>query len=307
MHKIIKKTVIIAGYNCNNRCRFCINANKKTTLQKSTQLIVEEIKSARHRDRDYLELIGGELTIRPDFFYLIRTAKKLGFKEIAVATNGRMLSYKDFAKKTIESGITEIIFSIHGHTSQLHDSLTQAKGSFKQLLKGLKNIKSFNFKKIGSNTTIVKQNYKLLPKIGKLIYNLGIRNAEFIFVDPTRGGAYENFNDLVPEIFDSAPFIRKCLRIGKIKKDIKHWHIRYVPLCYFKNYENQISELYEAKHFQTEHLAPDFENFNVEKSRKTIGRIKPQKCEFCAKFSICEGLWLEYFRHFGDKEIVPLE
>ena len=151
----------------------------------------------------------------------------------------------------------------------------------------------------------MKQNYKFLFDIGNFLYGLGIRNAEFIFVDPTRGGAYECFDEIVPRISEAAPFIRRCLDVGK-KNQIEHWHIRYVPFCYFLNYEDQISELNEQTVFETEHLAPDFKNFDVEESRKRIGRIKPPKCQGCKKYDLCEGIWVEYYKRYGDKELIPL-
>jgi MoaA/NifB/PqqE/SkfB family radical SAM enzyme len=155
---------------------------------------------ARERGSTYLELIGGEFNILPDALPLVRYAKSLGFKTIMMATNGRMFSYLKFTKQMIEAGLTDIVFSIHGHNARLHDRLTQSPGSFDQLMKGLANFKKMKFKNIGSNTTIVKQNYKVLPKIGSFIFNLGIRNSEFIFVDSNHGGAKTNFDGLVPKI-----------------------------------------------------------------------------------------------------------
>ncbi|PIS33406.1 MAG: hypothetical protein COT38_05495 [Candidatus Omnitrophica bacterium CG08_land_8_20_14_0_20_41_16] len=302
----INKTVIITGYHCNNRCQFCIAADKRQLHNKTTEEIVAEMIDARKRNRTYLELIGGELTVRQDAIYLIKFAKKLGFEFIAMATNGRMLSYKDFAKKLIGAGITDLIFSIHGHNAKLHDALTQSPGSFRQLMQGLENVRKLRLKRIGSNTTIVKQNYRYLPEIGKLLLENDIKNAEFIFADPTYGGVYNNFTKLMPRISDAAAYIHKCLDLVNDRDDIPHWHIRYVPLCYFRGYENRISELYEKKTFHTEHLAPDFQNFDVENSRLGISREKPQKCKVCKYYNLCEGIWKEYLRHYGDKELTPV-
>lgn len=284
---------------------FCIDSHKRHLPEKSTGQIIAEMRGARSRRRTYLEIIGGEPTIRPDFAYLVSTARKLGFPDIGMATNGRMLSYPDYAEKIIDAGLTEIIFSIHGADAKSHESLTRAPGSFRQLLRGIRNVRKLGLRNIGSNTTIVRKNYKMLPKIGKFIYGLGIRNAEFIFVDPTCGGANSNFKELVPRISEAAPFIRKCLDIGKRNK-VAHWHIRYVPICYFTGYENQISELAEVRTFQTEHLAPEFKNFHVEPSRRELGRIKTERCRGCRKYDLCEGIWREYYNHYGDKELLPV-
>jgi len=305
IQKKIKKTVIFAGYKCNNKCIFCINWDKRNIPGRTTSEIKKEMAGARNRGSTYLEIIGGEPTIRPDIIEIISFAKDLGFKTIMMSTNGRMYSYKEFAQKIIKAGLNSIVFSIHGYNAKLHDSLTQVKGSFNQLKKGIENVRKAGLEDIGSNTTIIKQNYKRLPEIGKLIYDLGIRNSEFIFVDPTYGAAYDNFNELVHKISTAAFYMHKCLDIGK-KNNIAHWHIRYVPLCYFTNYLDQISEIQEVNTFETEHIAPDFYNPNAEKGRQSIGRAKTIKCKGCLLYNKCEGIWKEYLKHYGDKELKPV-
>jgi len=301
--KIIKKTVIFAGYDCNNQCVFCINSEKRHLPPRTTEEIKNELIDAKRRGSTYAEFIGGEFTIRQDSLQLIRFAKTIGFKTINMATNGRILSYEKYAKSIVNAGLTDVVFSIHGHSSELHDGLTQAPGGIRQLIKGLDNLKKLKFKNIGANTAIVKQNYKFLPQIGKFISDLGIRNTEFIFVDPNYGGAHVNFNELVPHISEVAPYARRCLDIGK---KYPHWHIRYVPLCYFQKYLNQVSEIDEVKKFKTEHIAADFKNYSVESSRAEVGRIKTKRCDNCSLNSMCEGIWKEYIKHYGDKELKPV-
>lgn len=302
--KKIKKTVIITGYRCNNRCRFCIDSGKRNLPNKTTKEIIAEMILSKEKGTTYLEIIGGEITIRSDFLSLIKFAKKLGFETISMATNGRMFFYLEFAKTAVEAGLTDIIFSIHGHNAKLHDYLTQSPGSFKQLLMGLDNLRKIGFKNFGSNTIIVKDNYKKLPKIGEFLYKQGIRNSEFIFVDPTYGAAHDNFLKFVPKISQAAPYIRQCLDLVKNKSI--HWDIRYVPLCYFVDYLEQISELQESAAFHTQHLAPDFINLDVEGSRKKIVRIKTKRCQGCRLYDKCEGIWKEYLKYYGDKELSPL-
>ncbi len=301
----IKKTVIITGYTCNNKCQFCLDANKRDISDKTTEQIKKEMIYAKGKGSTYLELIGGEANIRPDIIELVKFAKESGFSTITMSTNGRIFSYRDFAQKMVEAGLNNLIFSIHGHTAKLHDSLTQVGGSFSQLKNGIENMKKIlGINHLGSNTIIIKQNYKFLPQIGKFIYNLGIRNAEFIFIDPTYGAAHDHFLKFVPKISRVAPYIHQCLDLGKEKN--LHWDIRYVPLCYFTNYLDQISELHELITFHTQHLAPDFINLNVENSRKRIARSKTKRCSGCHLFAQCEGIWKEYLKYYGDKELYPV-
>ena len=244
--------------------------------------------------------------MRPDLQDIVSSAKSVGFKNISITTNGRMFSYKRFANKIIKSGLTDLVFSIHGHCAKLHDSLTRVKGSFDQLFSGINNVKEIGGCNVGSNTTIVKKNYVFLPEIGKFISSIGIRNSEFIFVDPTKGLAKKNFMSIVPRISLVAPYVHRCLDLAKLN-NFNHWHIRYVPVCYFLSYQNQISEIQEARTFLPEHIAPDFKNFNVAQSRQSLARIKPAKCRTCSKYNICEGIWKEYYFYYGSKELKPIK
>ncbi len=310
-NKKIKKTVIITGYHCNNRCRFCMEADKRNLPAGTTLEIQQEMLGARKRGSNYLEMIGGEMTIRHDIVKLIKFAKNLGFSTIMIATNGRMYSYPELTESMIKAGLNALVFSIHGHTAKLHDWLTRVAGSFDQLKHGVENVQKISKKlrlnvHIGSNTTIVKQNYRFLPQIGEYIRSLNIGNSEFIFVDCNEGAAYNNFDEFVPRISKAAKHIHKCLEIGK-RDHLKHWHVRYVPLCYFQDYLGQISELQEVATFHTEHIAPDFYNPNVEESRQAIGRMKTKKCKGCQLYDRCEGIWKIYLKYYGDKELKPVK
>lgn len=305
MEKKIFKIVIFTDYKCNNRCPFCMNANKRYLPAKTTETVIEEIYLAKQKGVDYLEIIGGEPTIRPDFLQLIRTAKKVKIKDIAIATNGRMFSNIKFAKDAVKAGLTNIIFSIHGHNARLHESLTQVPGSFKQLLKGLENLRELGFNNINGNTTIVRQNMKYLKNIGHLYLKLYIRDVEFIFVDPTYGGAYDNFEKYVPKISVASNYMREMLDLGK--KHNAFWKVRYVPLCYFRGYENRISEIYEKNWFYTKHWAPDFINEDVSLARAQLSREKTSQCNGCKMYDSCEGIWKEYIKRYGDLELKPIK
>lgn len=301
----IKKTVIFMGYTCNNNCIFCCNSDRRKHVSgKTTEQIKRDLVTSRKKGSNYIELIGGEPTIRGGIFKIVGLAKKLNFHTIVFATNGRMFANKEFTKKIIDAGVNSLIFSIHGHKSKLHDKLTQVPGSFEQLKKGMNNLKELGFTNIGSNTTIVKQNYKQLLNIGKLIYDLGIRNSEFIFVDPTRGLSKTNFDKIVPTYEEVSPYVNKLLEFGKNKK-IPHWHIRYYPLCFVEEkYHDMVSELHEKKVFTTEHLAPDFVNRDVEGSRN-LARKKIKKCSFCKYSNKCEGYWEEYTKRQNIRNTNP--
>lgn len=300
------KIVLFTGYACNNNCAFCIDADKRGLPQKSTAELLSEVVRARNKGADILEIIGGEATIRPDFSRVVSAAKKLGIPEVACATNGRVFADMAAAKRIVASGIDSLIFSVHGPDARIHDALTRAAGSFAQLNKGLKNLRALGFTRINGNTTVVKQNMASLPRLAEFYVRHGVRNVEYIFVDPNYGGARNDFLSLVPRISEAAPFMRRALETG-LRAGLDQWKARYVPLCHFTTCLDQISEINEKTLFLTEHWAPDFINTDAIGSRAVVGRRKPARCRGCLLYAACEGIWVEYLKNYGDSELTPVK
>jgi len=110
-YNMIKKTVVFTGYTCNNKCIFCCNENKRGAYEdKKTDELKRNILEARRRGSSYLEIIGGEPTLRKDIVEIVSFAKSCGFKTIMFSTNGRMFSYDSFAKKIVKSGLITQFF-----------------------------------------------------------------------------------------------------------------------------------------------------------------------------------------------------
>ena len=147
-----RKVVLFTGYSCNNRCGFCIDFDKREIPDQTTRTLVAEIARVKAAGADYLELIGGEASIRSDFLSLVRAARSVGFKEIVTATNGRRFAYPEFAREAVESGLTAIIFSIHGHDDPARRS-DLIPGSFRQL-RAVANLKALGFDHVYANTTV---------------------------------------------------------------------------------------------------------------------------------------------------------
>lgn len=301
-----QKLVLFTGFSCSSHCHFCIDLNKRDLPDKSTRQIVEEMVSAKAAGVEYLEMIGGETTIRRDFIPLVRTAKKIGFKDIVVVTNGRMFAYPDFAQETVAAGVTDLVFSIHGHNAKLHDEMTYVPGAFDELMRGIDNVRAAGLERIFGNCTVVKQNMAHLPDIARVFLGKKIHHVEFIFVDPTYGGAYTNFHGLVPRISEAAPFMREALRVGR-EGGTTDFVARYVPLCHFSDDLGQISEIREVATFRTRHWAPDFKNDDVGAGRVAAGRSKTERCAGCSLYDRCEGIWNEYLKRYDDSELSPVK
>jgi len=296
----MKRADIKVGFSCNNRCRFCVQGNKREIYpDKTTQEVKEALRKAKKENCQGVVFTGGEPTIRKDFLELVRYASNLKFKIIQIQTNGRMFAYKEFCKKTILAGANEFSPALHGHIPQLHDYLTTVKGSFSQTVRGIKNLKSLGVAVV-TNTVITKSNYRHLPEIAKLLVKLGVDQFQFAFPHAL-GRAEENFDSIVPRKSLVEPFVKEGLDIGR--KAGKRVMTEAIPLCFMKGYEDYIAEkiIPDTTVFERDQI------INFTKARKEEGKTKAESCKRCKYFKICEGPWREYPEHFGWEEFKPVK
>jgi uncharacterized radical SAM superfamily Fe-S cluster-containing enzyme len=113
------------GTTCNSNCVFCVIGDHLFTGDRSTAECVAELRASRETCQDVV-FTGAEVSIRPDFFHLVRVAQRLGYDRIQIQTNGRMFAYREFCERTVAAGANEFAPSIHSHLAKLHDGLTRA-------------------------------------------------------------------------------------------------------------------------------------------------------------------------------------
>ena len=135
------------GYTCNNNCIHCVIANNRKSalavrgnVDRTTKEYMSELVDSRRRGVNYVTFTGGEPTIRKDILELVKFATKIGLR-VSIQSNGRMFNYYKFAEELSKYDINFVI-AVHSHTPEIHDSITRAKGSFKQTMNGIKNLKA---------------------------------------------------------------------------------------------------------------------------------------------------------------------
>ncbi|MFW5847009.1 MAG: radical SAM protein, partial [Nanoarchaeota archaeon] len=290
---------IKTGFLCNNNCLFCVQAHNKLKGNRELDLIKSDLVESRKRCEGVV-LTGGEVTIRPDFLEIVRFAKDLNYKVIQIQTNARMFSNLDFCKKTILAGATEFSPALHGYNAKQHNDLTRAE-SFNQTLKAIINLKTLGAKVI-TNTVIVKQNYKDLPKIAELLVKLKVDQFQLAFIHAI-GNAKENTLDLIPKFTEVIPYVKKALDIG-IQGNLNVM-VEAIPLCLMQEYEDFVSEKYipdtEIKGLLQQNIG------DYKKQRIELGKTKFPQCVDCKYDNICEGPWKEYPQYYGMEEFKPVK
>jgi len=293
----IKRADIKVGYSCNNRCKFCVQGEKRETWKSLTTEEIKNILRKARRTANGIVFTGGECSIRNDFFEILAYAKKLGFERIQAQTNGRMFAYKEFSKNAVNAGMNEFGVSIHGHTYKLHNYLTSSE-SFYQTIKGIKNINDLNVE-IYANTVITKSNYRHLPDIARLLVSLKVYQFQLAFPH-AMGSAYENFDSIVPRMELIIPYVKKALNIGiEAKVGVM---TEAIPYCLMNGYEKYIAERIIPS---TEIYELD-EVINFDEIRPNLAKIKSKNCKKCKYYNVCEGTWREYIYKYGFSEFKPV-
>lgn len=287
------------GFKCNNDCRFCVVKDKRRFGDKKTAKIKTELEDGFKAGFLRVCFTGGEVTIREDIFEIVSFAKKIGYAEIMIQSNGRNFSSLSFTKKMVKVGANQFAVSVHGHNDDLHDCLTQRRGSFKELVQGIRNLKKVN-QSVVTNTVISKLNYTFLPDIAQLLIGLGVSQYQLAFIH-LNGGALENSDELVPWMSSTLPFLYKALDYG-IQQGIFVETEAY-PYCLMRGYEFYIAERYIPARTVVKEYGRSYEFDCI---RKEQAKIKFSQCNSCDFNTQCEGTWREYPEKFGNEEFKPI-
>lgn len=299
----MKRLDLKVGFQCNNRCLFCIQGDKRYSCPNKSDKEVRKILERMKKGHDGVVFTGGEPTVRSELIGWVKYAKKLGYKSIQIQTNGRLLSYKNYCKALIKAGANEFSPALHGSNAKIHDSLTQVPGSFEQTVQGIKNLRELG-QYILTNSVVTKMNYKDLPNLAQLLVNLKVDQFQFAFMHINQIISHnpQLIEKIVPRYKEAVPYIKKGIDIV-VKAGVKVM-VEAVPYCFMKGYEKYLSEQYIPF---TSVVDNEIELADYGFYRKTKGKAKGSQCKECKYDRICEGSWREYPEIFGWSEFKPVK
>ena len=110
---------------CNLGCPICFaNANVTGKVyEPSKEQVLEMLRLYRAEDPvagRMVQFSGGEPTIHPDFFEIIRASKELGYSHIQVASNGIKFARLEFAERAAEAGLHTIYLQFDGVDDKIY-------------------------------------------------------------------------------------------------------------------------------------------------------------------------------------------
>jgi MoaA/NifB/PqqE/SkfB family radical SAM enzyme len=233
-----------------------------------------------------LILSGGEATIHPHFIEFIKIAKKLGYQEIQVITNGRMFAYKEFLDKAVKAGLSEITFSIHSHRKSLYENFSGIKDSYSQVIAGLKNATTYPNLIINIDIVINKLNYRdIYSTIIYFAKKFGIYEYDLLQVMPN-GRAWQNQSSLFYDIKRALPYLKKVFELAKNDKRYHIWTNRF-PVQYLEGYEFLIQDKAKLKD-DVLGASNMFKNYLCQ--GELMSCYQPKRCHVCNLNNFCQKL-----------------
>lgn len=287
------------GFACNNRCRFCVQGDKRhTAAPPDTATVLAELDAGRAA-ADGVVFTGGEPTLRDDLLELVAHARGLGYRPIQIQSNGRMFASRRFCERLIEAGATEFSPALHGPTAAIHDWLTRAPGSFGQTTRGVRHLVALG-QTVVTNSVVVRANVRNVPALARLLVGLRVHQFQFAFVHPV-GTAGELVSATVPRLEIAAPYLIEGLRIGR--EAGLRVYTEAVPYCVLPGYEDCVVEAHipRTKVVDAGVTVEDYGAYRLHE-----GKNKGPDCVRCRYDEVCEGPWREYPEQYGFGELRPV-
>jgi MoaA/NifB/PqqE/SkfB family radical SAM enzyme len=226
-----KKLIMNVTYVCNNHCTFCA-VGTRTQVHGHPPRQREHLDKYRRLGVTMVDFDGGEPTLNPELIPLIRYSRAIGFERVNVTTNGRMCFYPEFAGKLVRSGLTTLLFSVHGADAHTHAQQVGVAEAFEQTTGGIGNCVAAAPRgvELGMNITLTKGNFQQLEGVAQLAWDLGLRWLNIQFLTPF-GRATRM---VAPDTQAAADVARGVIERWQAKIKIQ---IINLPFCFLPGYE----------------------------------------------------------------------
>lgn len=330
VYRDLRKNVEInVGKICNNKCVFCLDGLPATELRR--YMPFEDMKAEIQRWYDAgnrsLGFLGGEPTTHPHIVDAVAFASGLGYTRITIATNGTKLFRKDFTDRLLDAGLTRVTMSMHGHTPELEDKITQVPGNFLKKSTALRYLlqkrdAGYLRDNVSVNIVLNGWNYPHLPALLRFFFErIGLNDLRANFVR-AEGFAWED-QSIIPTYTEVAPYLMKAVLLNEYRYK-KTFTIGGVPLCQLplefvasramaRRYLGEWRDLDTDCSIRTttsEGFADGVAvveggraRFNWQERKRNDLKRQVEVCGRCRYQSVCEGVWKEYLQIHGAGEL----
>ena len=262
------------NFSCNNKCVYCFS---HSTGEERRDVIFEQftqnLQSVKPGETDKICINGGEPSLHPHFYQILRFIEKHFSTHTVVYTNGTLLKREELR------GLkrTSFVIPIHGN-EELHNKITRNKSSYSQTISGLQALQQeklpFAIKFI-LNKEMVESEFKI--PVFLQIHNLHPNKIFLARLNKTQKAVLNQVQ--YPSFEELQKYLTKC------HNDLSNtFELIYldIPLCFIYDKGDKLS-LPQIPIF----LYSDYRKTLVEKNYYKEIKILGDRCKNCPKEAIC--------------------
>lgn len=289
---------LVPDYACNSACRFCAIEAPESQGRLDFAAVEKALRDTLAFDPKALRIGGGEPTLREDLPKMLGLARELGFRSIAIQSNGYRLADPDFRERLIAAGLNRVNISTRGHLPALHDELTGVPQSFALVCEAIRALAHEPRVELALDALLLTPTLPLLGEELAFWHALGVRRIN-IWLTLPEGRARRQVQALVPKRKAAADAIRQVLS-SPIAAEYQTLKIFYLPCCLLKGHE---ARLWHPGDENCLVITPN-SRFRLEDERFLL-QTDRAPCARCAMAPRCTGLPAAEFGLLDDADLCP--
>ncbi|RMG11514.1 MAG: radical SAM protein [Deltaproteobacteria bacterium] len=292
---------VVLDYDCNLKCSYCTITDEMRRRGLDARVVAAEIDRAARAGTRRLSITGGEPTIRPELLGLVRRARRRGFEEVVVQTNGLLFAHLPNVEKAVEAGVTTVKISVHGYDGRpaSWEAVTGAEpGTGRLFEQAVANVGASPLR-LEIDLILMRSTLAtILPAMEALApHGVDRFNLWLVSLTDRNAGNVAALPHLGTEV---VPVLVQAFEWGRAQGiPVKSLH---VPRCLLPGYEAHVEHPGAGQDVRV--LTPDAA-FQLSRSRLSGGH-KPGRCRDCRYDALCPGLREDYVARYGDDEVQPV-
>lgn len=280
-----RRGIIWLGQTCNFRCYFCYFANRIASkdhpehaffsLDKAKEICKSFVDNF---NLNSIDIQGGEPTIYPHIFDLIKYCNSIGLKPTLI-TNGMALHNYNFCKKFKDSGIYDFLFSLQG-IGETCDQVVGVKGAFKKQIQALSNIRNLGIP-LRINAVLSNEILEQIDQVTDLAIEYNARVINFIGYNNTGDQEKLRKKYQVPYYLHLQSKLEPAIK--KLEDNNIEVNLRFLPFCvvgqdFRKNIINHKQQVYDI------HESEKISRFWIDRSNQRQANLKTEKPKIRTSF-----------------------
>lgn len=309
------------GLACNNRCLFCMSGDARAPERRwlPAEAAREELRRFRDLGCTSVGFLGGEPTAYPHIVEAVGWAKELGYRRVALCTNGMKLSDEAFVDALLNAGATRFTISLHSHLAEVEDKLTEVPGNFARKIKGLKTLLARKaagrlHDNVSLNPVLNRRTYLDMAGYIEYFRGLGVDDIRFNYIWPQ--ARVTGDKSMIPSYREAMPQIARAVLLNE-----RRWKMTIsfggVPPCMLRWSGLSMSPR-AAAHFAERYfdesgvdlstrVSANGDRFDWRERKRDRMKIHAPACSGCLWHQRCDGVWKTYADMWGFDEMVPVE